>query len=102
MALTSRDGVDMDVPAVRNISKNFGNISNVLKNVSKVLQTLITTLRTTAFVGNVGGLALAQYMEQIKPTIDTMAENCAELSKDLSASVDAFERGDAQGATRFF
>jgi hypothetical protein len=102
MAMSSRDGVDMDVPAVRNVAKRFDTISDVLTNVSKVMQTLITTLKTTAFVGMVGGLALAHYMEQMKPTIDNMAKNCAELSKDLGTSVDAFERGDAQGATRFF
>jgi hypothetical protein len=100
--MNSRDGVYMDVPAVRNIAKRFGTISDVLKNVSKVLQALITTLKTTAFVGMVGGLALAQYMETIKPFIDNMAKQCAELSKDVSASVDAYERGDAQGATRFY
>jgi hypothetical protein len=100
--MNSRDGVYMDIPAVRNISKRFGTVSDVLKNVSKVLQALITTLKTTAFVGLVGGLALAHYMEMLKPFIDQMAQKCAELSKDVSASVDAYERGDAQGATRFY
>lgn len=102
MAMTSRDGVEMDIPAVRNMAKKFDTISDTLTNVSKVMQTLITTLKTTAFVGMVGGLALAHYIESVKPTIDTMAKNCAELNKDLVASVDAYERGDAQGATRFF
>ncbi|HRW06766.1 MAG: hypothetical protein KDE53_23570 [Caldilineaceae bacterium] len=100
--MNSRDGVYMDIPAVRNISKRFNTISEVLKNVSRVLQALITTLKTTAFVGMVGGLALAHYMETIKPFIDNMSKKCAELSKDLSSSIDAYERGDAQGATRFY
>jgi Mg2+ and Co2+ transporter CorA len=95
------DEVYMDIPAVRDIAKTFGTIGDVLKTVSTVLQALITTLKATAFIGLVGGLAVAQYMESIKPHIDKMAEKCEELSKDVSASVDAYERGDAQGATKF-
>ena len=59
MAMTSRDGVEMDIPAVRNIAKKFDKMSDVLTNVSKTLQTLITTLKTTAFVGMVGGYIVA-------------------------------------------
>src|SRR4051812_47415024 len=102
MAMTSRDGVEIDIPAVRNIAKKFSTISETLTNVNKVLQALITTLKTTAFVGMVGGLPLAHYIEQVKPNINTMAKNCAELNKHLGAPVDDYERGDAQGATRFF
>jgi uncharacterized protein YukE len=96
------DEVYMDIPAVRGMSKNFNNISEVLQNVSRTLQALITVLRTTAFVGNVGGAAVAQFMEMIKPHIDNMSRKTAELSRDLEASVNAFERGDSRGATRFY
>jgi hypothetical protein len=102
MDMNSREGVYMDIPAVRNVSKTFGRIGAVLRTVSKVLKALITTLKTTAFVGMVGGLALAQYLQTIKPQIDELAKKCTELSKDLTASIDAFERGDAQGATPFY
>jgi uncharacterized protein YukE len=95
------DEVYMDIPAVRNMAKRFDNISDVLNNVSRTLQALITILRTTAFIGAVGGAAVLQFMEMIKPHVDRMARKCAELSKDLDASVTAYERGDAQGATRF-
>jgi uncharacterized protein YukE len=95
------DQVYMDVPAVRKMAKNFGSISQTLKTVSRTLQALIAVLKSTAFVGMVGGLAVAHFMEVVKPHIDRIAEKCAELSKDLAASVDAFERGDTQGATRF-
>ncbi len=96
------DEVYMDIPAVRDIAKTFGNVSDVLKNVSQVLQVLIDTLKATAFIGLVGGLAVAHFMEMIKPYIDKMAEKCAELKSDVTASVDAYERGDAQGATKFY
>lgn len=100
--MNSREGVYMDIPAVRGMAKSFGTISEVLNNVSRVLQALITTLKTTAFIGMVGGLALAHFMEMIKPQIDNLAKKCAEINKDLGSSVDAYERGDSQGATRFY
>ncbi|MEZ4662918.1 MAG: type VII secretion target [Caldilineaceae bacterium] len=94
--------VYMDVPQVRDFAKAFGVISEVLETVSKVLEALILILKTTAFIGLVGGYAVAHFMEMIKPHIDEMADKCAELNKDLDASVDAYERGDEQGATRFY
>lgn len=96
------DEVYMDVPAVRNMAKNFGTIGEVLNTVAKVLEALVLILKTTAFIGLVGGYAVAQFIDTIKPHIEKMAEKCEELSKDLGASVDAFERGDALGATRFY
>jgi hypothetical protein len=63
---------------------------------------LIMTLKTTAFIGLVGGAAVAQFLEMIKPHIENLAEKCEEISGDLDKSVDAYERGDALGATRFY
>jgi hypothetical protein len=94
--------VYMDVPAVRGMAKSFGTIGDVLRNVAKVLEALTTILKTTAFIGLVGGYAVAQFIDTIRPHIEDMAEKCTELDKDLSASVDAYEQGDALGATRFY
>ena len=94
--------VYMNIPEVRNISKNLGTVSEVLTNVARVMDVLITTLKTTAFIGLVGGYAVAQFLEMIKPQIEKMAEKCAELSKDVDASATAYENGDAEGATRFY
>lgn len=96
------DQVYMDVPAVRDMAKAFGTISEVLQNVVKVLEMLIMTLKTTAFIGLVGGAAVAQFLEMIKPHIENLAEKCEEINGDLDKSADAYERGDALGATRFY
>ncbi len=96
------DQVYMDVPAVRQIAKNFGQIGEVLDNVAKVLEALVNILRGTAFIGMVGGLAVAQFIDMIRPQIEQMAEKCRELNKDLDFSVNAYERGDTQGATKFY
>jgi biopolymer transport protein ExbB/TolQ len=100
--MNSNQGVYMDIPAVKGISKNFGNISDILKGVSKALEAISNALKATAFIGLVGGYAVVQFIEVIKPQIDEMVEKTAELSKDLAGSVAAYERGDAQGATKFY
>lgn len=96
------DEVYMDIPVVRDMAKTFGTIAEVLNTVCKVLEALITTLKTTAFIGLVGGYAIANFMEMIKPHIEQLAEKCEEFNKDLDASVAAYERGDALGATKFY
>ena len=93
--------VYMNVPAVRGMASTFGTIGDVLRNVAKVLEVLSNILKTSAFVGLVGAYALAQFIDEIRPYIQDMGEKCTELNKDLSASVDAYERGDATGAARF-
>lgn len=100
--MNSQQGVFMNIPAVRGMAKNFGTISDVLKTVSKTLEAISNALKATAFIGLVGGFAVIQYIELVKPQIDQMSQKCAEMSSDLTASVNAYERGDAQGATRFY
>ncbi|MCK6624504.1 MAG: hypothetical protein L6R45_04940 [Anaerolineae bacterium] len=96
------DEVYMDIPAVRDMAKGFGTIGEVLDAVAKVLEGLATLLKATAFIGLVGGYIVLQFIEMIKPHIEQMAEKCRELMQDLNKSVDAYERGDALGATRFY
>ncbi len=94
--------VYMDIPAVRNVAKTFKTVGDVLKVVVKLMEGIIMALKTAAFMGLVGGYAVAQYLQQIKPDIEKVAEKCVELSGDLGKSVDAFERGDELGATKFY
>ena len=100
--MNSQQGVYMDIPAVRGISRNFNTISDVLKAVSKMLEAISNALKATAFIGLVGGYAVVHFIEVIKPQIDEMVEKTAELSQDIAASVNAYENGDQQGATKFY
>jgi hypothetical protein len=100
--MNSQQGVYMDTDAVRGIAKRFDVISDILKTVVKTLEALLMILKTTAFMGMVGGFAVSSYIERIKPQIEQMADKCAELCKDLNVSVDAYIRGDEEGATRFY
>lgn len=101
MAASSATQVFMNVPAVRTMAKTFGTISNVLNTVAKTLEILSNTLKASAFIGAVGNLALAQVIDQYRPQVKQIADKCAELDKDLKAAAAAYERGDAEGATRF-
>lgn len=99
--MDSQQGVYMDTDAVRGMAKNFGTIGDVLQAVNKAMETLSNVLKATAFVGMVGGLAVAHYIDTIRPQIEDIAEKCEEFNKDLDASVEAYERGDELGSTRF-
>jgi hypothetical protein len=94
--------VYMDVPAVRGIAQNFGRMEEVLRASGRAMEVAITTLKATAFVGLVGGFAVAHFLERIKPVVDQYAAKCDEMNNDLNASVTAYQNGDARGSTRFF
>jgi ABC-type spermidine/putrescine transport system permease subunit II len=71
--------VYMDVPAVRGIARSFGQIEDVLRAASRSMEVAITTLKTTAFIGLVGGFAVSFFLEQIKPVFDNYAAKCNEM-----------------------
>jgi len=72
-----------------------------LENVSKALQTAIAFLKGSAFVGLFGNHVMATYMEQVQKEIANFSKRCLDMSGDLLQSAEAYERGDAAGATRF-
>jgi uncharacterized protein YukE len=95
------DEIFMDVLRVKGMATQFNEMNDRLKQTSQVMQAAITLLKASAFIGMVGNQALASYLEQLKPQIDNYATKCGELSGDLSKSAEAYEHGDAAGATRF-
>ena len=99
--MDSSQGVYMDTDAVRAIAKRFQQIGETLETVSKTLERLMNRLKTTAFMGLVGGYAVLAFIQTLKPQIDYISQKCEELHGDLNQSVAAYERGDQEGATRF-
>lgn len=95
------DEIYMDIPAVRAIAKSFQSISEILAMVAKALEGLAMILKTTAFIGLVGGYAVLHFIEVIKPQIEKLSQKCAEISRDVNDSVDAYEQGDIEGANLF-
>lgn len=99
--MSSGPDVYMDIPAVRDIAKNFNTFSEVLNGVVQVLEALINTLNTIAFISD-PARAARDWFDRLKPQIQELAEKMAEISKDVDDSVTAYQNGDAQGATRFY
>jgi hypothetical protein len=99
--MASGDEIFMDAPAVQNMAKTLGQVSQVLENVGKVLDMLSNTLKATAFIGLVGGMVVAQFIDAVNPFIKEMSDKCEELNQDVMKSVEAYMKGDAQGATKF-
>lgn len=95
------DQLYMDVPAVQAMGKRCDDIGEILQKVSNVLEVCMTILKTTAFVGLVGGIAVERYLEQLKPVIDELAEKNLEFGRDLRDAADAYQRGDSQGSSKF-
>lgn len=94
--------VYMNVPEIRGIAQTFNTLNDVLQGVLKALEAIVTLLKGAAFMGLVGASSIAYFVESLKPPIEEMAQKFEELNKDLNQSVDAYERGDEQGATRFY
>jgi len=92
--------VYMNVPVVRDMGKKLSDISDVLNTVAKTLEMISTALKASFFLGLVGAAAVA-LIDQVKPQIQTLADQCSSLSKAVNSSVDAFERGDMEGANLF-
>ncbi|MDO9027827.1 MAG: hypothetical protein Q7U68_03085 [Candidatus Roizmanbacteria bacterium] len=93
--------VFMDIPQVQKMAGAFGNFGDVLKGISKVLETTIMVLRTTAFVGLVGGIAVERYLSVIKPRVEKTAQKMLELQGDLQGAISNYQTGDDSGSRRF-
>ena len=93
--------VYMDIPQVQKMAESFGNFGEILQGVSKVLEMTIMVLRTTAFVGLVGGLAVERYLSIIKPRVDNRGKKMIELRGDLQGAINHYQTGDESGSRRF-
>jgi hypothetical protein len=94
--------VYMNTGEVTQIGTTFGTISDVLQGVSQALEAMVQVLRAAAFVGLVGTLAEAQFLENMKKNfIDPLQKKCADLKKEILASVQAYEAGDLSGSQGF-
>ncbi len=93
--------IEMMVPEVAKIAKTINTVGQVLKTVCKVLEVLSTTLKATAFIGLVGGAAIANYIDQQRPLIEKMAEKCIEITQDVNTAIKNFQNQDFTASGRF-
>jgi hypothetical protein len=77
----------MDYERVNDIASGFDDAGNVLKVVDTALQALLVILRTTAFIGLVGGIAVERYIANIQPHIKNLAALCEEYGQKLRQAI---------------
>jgi len=93
--------VYMDVPAVQQMADSFGRFGQTLKQVAKGLETAIMILKATAFVGMIGNLAVASFLERIKPNVEKMAAKMEEIQGDVKGAILHYTTGDTTGSSHF-
>ena len=93
--------VYMDVPQVQKMADNFGTFGETLKRIAKGLETAIMVLKATAFVGMVGNLAVASFLERIKPRVEKLGEKMLELQGDVRGAIAHYTTGDVTGSSHF-
>lgn len=93
--------VSMDYSAAQSISDVLRGAGDTLETVAKALEIAANILKATAFFGMVGNLALANYLEGIKPNADKLAKSCHELGMDVTGAIVSLRDGDVSGSQRF-
>jgi hypothetical protein len=93
--------VSMDYAVVESMAEGFRGAAESLQSVNRALETAAAILRASAFVGMVGNLALAEYLDNIQPNVARLAATCDELNSDLLGAVASLRDGDLSGSQRF-
>ncbi len=101
MARGAENETYMDIPGVQGISKTLAGVAQALRAVEAALTIMIQALFASLFVGNVGAAAQIKHLQETKRQVDQMADKIEEMVKDVDTAVAAYERGDAEGATKF-
>jgi len=86
---------------VEQSAAGFEQVGNTLKMVNKALLAAIMLLKTTAFIGMVGGHAVAAYLENIQPKVDQLSDKCIEMAGDLRATMAQKQQEDEGNAPKF-
>ena len=93
--------VQMDYAVVGDVSKGFATSQQMLTMVGKALEIAVQVLRAMAFASLGTSLALANYLENIKNKVNSLAKLCGEFSNDLARATDDHRRGDYAGKSYF-
>lgn len=91
----------MDYERVESIAKGFEEAGNILKTIDTALQALLMILRTTAFIGLVGGIAVERYISGIQPIVKELSQYCLDDSQDLRQAIANHQAAVAATAPEF-
>lgn len=87
----------MNVPAVRNIAKGCEAAGAALKVVAAMMEVQMMILRTTAFLGLVGNIALERYLARMQPKIARAATRLTQLSEYAMKEAAQVEKASQAG-----
>ncbi|MCL4239250.1 MAG: hypothetical protein KJ047_13485 [Anaerolineae bacterium] len=93
--------VSMDYAVVQRLADDFRASAGTLRAVGQALEVASALLKTSAFVGMVGNLGLAMYLDNIRPHVERLAATCDELHGDLLGAIASLRDGDYSGSQRF-
>jgi hypothetical protein len=88
----------MNYDKVEDMANKLGTAGDVINILDMVLTAISYLLIATGFGAAIGQNYLSNYKSKVKE----LADKCQELDGDLKESVQAYQRGDAMGATRFY
>jgi hypothetical protein len=101
MTMGAESGVYMDIDGVQRMADGYRSMGDLMKTIGQGLEIAIDTLKATAMFGLVGNLAMAHYLEGIKPHVDKLAEKFGELNLDLVGAIVSYRDGDTSGSKLF-
>ncbi len=93
--------VSMDYGAVESMAQGFSTSADTFHAVDRALESAVAVLRASAFIGMVGNLALAEYLDNIRPNVARLAATCEEMNNDLLGAIASLRDGDYSGSQRF-
>lgn len=89
--------VFMEPDKVRKMAQAFKQFAQILNKVNQVLDVQMMLLKSSYFIGMVGGAAVERYLSVIQPQIQQLAKKCEEISADVEKSVAAWEAAQQAG-----
>jgi hypothetical protein len=97
----SNEEIQMDIPRVERIASVLDRTAEVLSAVNKAMQLAIETLEKTAFVGLVGGAAVACYLRTVQPQVAELAKDLGNSAAEVRKAVANFRAQDWTNAGMF-
>lgn len=95
------DEIFMDYTVMGEWITKLADIAQILETVATVMEALSTTLKATALMGLIGGLAFANYLDKLRPIVERASEKAGIMSTNLSKSVEAFKADEAASASQY-
>lgn len=85
----------MDTEAIRTTADRLSEMSERIRVIDQQIEAAHMVVRTTAFVGMVGGRAVEDYLSRTKPELEDLSSRYDELSEDLKQTLEMWLTGVA-------